>query len=202
MFDAKLRPLIDPPLNWAGAALSRRGVGAGAVTLAGLVLGLVACAVVAAGWPTLWALLPLLLGRVADGLDGAVARAGGGGTDFGGYFDIFCDFVIYAAFPLAFALRDPSNALPAAALIASFYINAASFLGFAIMAEKRGLSTQAQGKKSLFYAAGLLEGAETIAFFAVLCLWPSGFAVAAWMFAGLCLLTAVTRMIWAKGVLV
>jgi len=40
MFDAKLRPLIDPPLNRLGSALARRGVTANAITFLGLALGL------------------------------------------------------------------------------------------------------------------------------------------------------------------
>jgi phosphatidylglycerophosphate synthase len=30
-------------------------------------------------------------------------------SDFGGYLDIVCDFVFYAAVPLGFALADPSG---------------------------------------------------------------------------------------------
>ena len=40
MFDAKLRPLIDPPLNATGRWLAGVGVTANFLTFAGLVLGL------------------------------------------------------------------------------------------------------------------------------------------------------------------
>ena len=40
MFDAKLRPLIDPPLNRIGRALATGGVTANMLTFLGLVLGL------------------------------------------------------------------------------------------------------------------------------------------------------------------
>ena len=40
MLDARLRPLIDPPLNRVGAALARAGLTANALTFAGLALGL------------------------------------------------------------------------------------------------------------------------------------------------------------------
>lgn len=198
MLDAPLRRLIDPPLNRAGAALAARGWTADRITLIGLALGLAAAALIALGAPTGLALLPLLAGRLADGLDGAVARATRK-TDFGGYLDIACDFAFYAALPLAFALRDPAaNALPAAALLAAFYLNAASFLGYAILAEKRGLETRARGEKSLYHAAGLLEGSETIAVFAAFCLWPATFPTVAWIFAALCLVTATARILAAR----
>jgi phosphatidylglycerophosphate synthase len=196
MLDGWIRRRIDPPLDRAGAALARAGVGADAVTLAGLALGLLAAGLIAAGAPGWAALLPLLGGRVADGLDGAIARARGR-SDFGGFLDIVCDFAVYGAVPLAFALRDPANAPAAAALLAAFYLNGASFLGFAILAAKRGMEGGPRGQKSLYYTAGLLEGTETIAFFALLCLWPAAFVPAATGFAALCVVTALARIVLA-----
>lgn len=192
MLDIAARRLIDPALNRAGQALSARGVRANDVTLIGLALGLAAAGLIALDLP-LVALGPLLLGRVADGLDGAVARASSK-TDFGGYLDITCDFIFYGAVPLAFALRDPSVAIAAAFLLLSFYVNGTSFLGFAILAEKRGVETRAQGEKSLYFSNGLLEGTETIAFFVALCLWPGAFAPLAFGFGALTLITAGLRL--------
>lgn len=199
MLDGQMRRLIDPPLNRAGRWLAARGATADAVTLAGLVLGLGAAALLAAGLPGPLALLPLLASRLADGLDGAIARATAK-TDFGGYLDIVCDFLFYGAVPLAFALRDPGNAVAAAFLLASFYLNGSSFLGYAILAEKRGLTTTGRGEKSLYFTAGLLEGSETIGFFVLLCLWPAAFVPLAWVFGALCIVTALSRVALARRV--
>lgn len=199
MLDRFARPLIDPPLNRIGHLLAARGVTANGVTLVGFGLGLLSALVIALGAPGL-ALLPLLASRLLDGLDGAVARATQP-SDFGGYLDIWCDFAFYGAVPFAFALLDPANAVPAAFLLLSFYVNGASFLGYSIMAEKRGLSTQAQGVKSLYYSAGLLEGTETIVFFVLLCLLPQFFAPLAWAFGALCLFTATARVANARTLL-
>ncbi|SEM62525.1 Phosphatidylglycerophosphate synthase [Loktanella fryxellensis] len=196
MLDRSARRLIDPPLNRLGAVLAARGWTANGVTLLGLALGLIAALTIALGQPLL-ALLPLLASRLADGLDGAVARASHG-TDFGGYLDIACDFAFYGAVPLAFAVLDPVNALPAAFLLAAFYFNGTSFLGYAILAEKRGITTQAQGIKSLYYSNGLLEGTETILLFVALCLFPAAFAPLAWVFGALCYLTATLRLYGAS----
>ena len=54
-----------------------------------------------------------------------------------------------------------------------------SFLAFAIMAAKRGLSTDLRGRKSLYYLGGLTEGTETILFLALACLLPAWFALLA-----------------------
>jgi len=196
VFDRHLRPLIDPSLDRMGVRLARAGIRADWVTGAGLCLGLTAAFAIASDH-VLLGLGLIVLSRLADGLDGAVARAGRI-TDFGGYLDIVADFIFYAAIPLAFIWLDPSaNALPGAFLLASFYINGGTFLGFAILAEKRAMRSDAQGVKSLYYSAGLLEGTETIAFFVLICLFPNWFAPLALIFGALCFYTAGARMLLA-----
>lgn len=197
MLDAPARRLIDPVLDRWGLTLARRGVHADAVTLIGLALGLVAALLIALGQP-LVALLPLLASRLADGLDGAVARASRR-TDFGGYLDITADFLFYGAIPLAFVLQDPAaNGAAGAFLLASFYFNGASFLGYAILAAKRGKETTQRGVKSFFYSGGLLEGTETILFFTALCLFPTAFNPLAYTFGALCFATGALRLWGAR----
>lgn len=192
MLDARIRPLIDGPLDVTGRHLAARGVSADGITLAGLVCGLLAAVAIATGAPLLGLAL-LALNRGADGLDGAVARATAK-TDRGGFLDIVSDFAFYAAVPLAFAVAAPErNALAAACLLAGFLINAAAFLAFALMAERRGLVSRAQGEKSLYYMAGLAEGTETIAVFTAMCLWPSAFPWLAAAFAVVCTASALAR---------
>ena len=199
MLDRTARRLIDPPLNAFGRGLAARGWSADGVTILGLALGLMAAALIALGAPG-WALVPLLASRIADGLDGAVARATRK-TDFGGYLDIVSDFLFYGAIPMAFVLMNPeANAIAGAFLLFSFYVNGTSFLGYAILAEKRDMTTAAQGQKSLFYSNGLLEGTETIVFFLLLCLFPAAFAWLAWIFGTLCLVTAILRVHAARQI--
>ncbi|MGL5012647.1 MAG: CDP-alcohol phosphatidyltransferase family protein, partial [Paracoccaceae bacterium] len=92
MLDGVMRKVIDPALNGWGRRIAARGIAADWVTLAGLAFGLIAAVIIAAGWSTWLALVPLLASRIADGLDGAVARATQK-TDFGGFLDIGCDFL-------------------------------------------------------------------------------------------------------------
>ncbi|MFT6223681.1 MAG: phosphatidylglycerophosphate synthase [Paracoccaceae bacterium] len=199
MLDGLARKIIDPTLNRAGAALARRSVTANAVTLAGLVLGLFSALLIGLGF-AMAALVPLLASRIADGLDGAVARATRK-TDFGGYLDIAADFLFYGAVPLAFVLSDPAvNGAAGAFLLTSFYFNGTSFLGFAILAEKKQMKSDARGVKSLYFTGGLLEGTETIVFFVVLCLLPQYFAPMAWVFGALCFVTAFSRILLARRV--
>ena len=200
MLDGVMRKAFDPVVNRWGKALAARGWTANGMTLFGLGLGLTAAALLALGFPAWMALAPVLAGRIADGLDGALARATVK-TDFGGFLDITCDFLFYSAIPLAFVIRDPDlNGLAGAFLLTSFYVNGATFLGYAVLAEKRGLETAARGEKSLYFSAGLLEGTETIAFFSALCVWPQAFAPLAWGFGTLCFVTAVSRVLLARRV--
>lgn len=198
MLDGALKRRLDPALDAAGAALAARGVSANSVTVAALVLGLVAAALIVVG-QTVAALVVLLASRLLDGLDGAVARHTRP-TDFGGFLDIVLDFVFYGAIPLAFVILDPSaNAIAGAVLIFSFYVNGASFLAYAVVAEKRGLSTEARGRKSIYFTTGLAEAAETFAAFAIMCLWPAWFSAVAYLFAGICLYTALARIMLARA---
>ncbi|MFN7303514.1 MAG: CDP-alcohol phosphatidyltransferase family protein [Phenylobacterium sp.] len=198
MFDARLRPLIDPALNRMGAALARRGVSANQVSAAGAACGALAGLAIGLGHP-LAGLALILASRLLDGLDGAVARHRGT-TDLGGYLDIVCDYVFYLAIPLGFGFAAPANLPFALLLTASFTLTAVSFLAYATLAAKRGLETQAHGPKSFFYSTGLAEGGETLLAFVLMCLWPAGFPIIASVFAALCILTVIQRSLIASRV--
>lgn len=195
MFDARLRPLIDPPLNKAGAALARIGVGANQLTLASGAVGVLSGIAIGTGHIG-FGLALILVSRVLDGLDGAVARATKV-TDFGGYLDIVADFFFYVSVPLGFGFLDPANAPFAMALIASFALTGVSFLSYATAAARRGIETDAHGKKSFFYSTGIAEGAETIAAFVLMSLAPNLFPIIASVYAAMCILTVIQRSLAA-----
>lgn len=191
MFDARIRPLIDPPLNRLGRMLAGLGVTANTLTFTGLALGLAGAVAIASGHVG-WGLALILANRLCDGLDGAVARVRGP-SDLGGYFDIVGDFAFYVSIPLGFGIMAQTNTLPALVLVASFVLTGVSFLAFAVIAAKRGDETEAHGKKSFFYSTGLAEGGETIAVFIAMCLFPAWFGPIAYTYAGLCVLTVFQR---------
>lgn len=194
MLDPAMRRLIDPPLERAGRWLASRGLPANTVTLVGLAIGLLVLPCLAYRQYEA-ALVVILVNRLCDGLDGAIARRAGP-TAFGGYLDIVCDAVFYAAVPLGFILADPRNGLWAALLLATFVCTMTSFLGRAIVAAKRGEAGDgARGRKSFFHAAGIVEGTETIVAFALFCLLPSQFPLLAGIFSALCLGTVVARVL-------
>ena len=109
------------------------------------------------------ALIAIVLNRLLDGLDGALARRRGL-TDAGGFLDIALDFLFYALVPFGFALAAPAdNAIAAAWLLFAFMGTGSSFLAFAALAGKHDIDNPGYAHKSLYYIGGLTEGTETIA---------------------------------------
>jgi phosphatidylglycerophosphate synthase len=192
VLDARIRRIIDPTLDWLGTVLARWGFGANTVTVAGFAIGMAAWSALAVR-AYLVAMALILGNRLADGLDGAVARRNGL-TDLGGYLDIVLDFLFYAGVPFFFAVGRPDAALSAAFLVFSFVGTGTSFLAFAVLAAKRGLSSEIRGRKSIYYLGGLTEGTETIVLFLLICSLPEHFQFFAWTFGALCWLTTISRV--------
>lgn len=195
MIDATLRRVIDPPLNAAGKRLAARGIKANHITTAGFLVGIMTIPLLAAEQYGA-ALAAISLNRLADGLDGAVARSAGA-TEFGGYWDIVADFVFYSAVVFGMVLARPDQAVYGAFLIFSFIGSGASFLTYAIFAQKHGITTSVRGQKSIYYLGGLAEGFETIVALVLMCLFPNAFWLIATGFGIMCWITTATRVAWA-----
>ncbi|MEX2319953.1 MAG: CDP-alcohol phosphatidyltransferase family protein [Saccharospirillum sp.] len=194
MLDRWTLTLIKPPLSRLARRANRHGVRANQVTVAGFTLGMLVVPFLALELYGA-ALIVILLNRLADGLDGELARVQGA-TDGGALLDIVLDFVFYAAVIAGFALANPAdNALAAAFLLWGFMGTASSFLAYAILAERRKLSSMTYPSKGFYYLGGLAEGTETIAFLVAMCLFPAQFVWLAWAFFGLCAVTTLTRVV-------
>ncbi len=193
MLDSAVIKRIRTPINIIGKFLGSKGISANQMSSTGFMIGI--CAVPAIVFHAYeWALLFILINRVCDGLDGAIARAKGI-TDAGGFLDISLDFVFYAAIPFSFILADPdNNAIPGAFLLFSFFGAGCSFLAFAVMAEKQKISDPIYENKSIYYLSGLTEGTETIICFILMVVFPSWFSVIAYTFSFMCCLTALSRI--------
>ncbi len=196
MFDRLLRPLKERIFVPAARGLAK-AVTPNALTAIALVIGIGAVALVLAG---LWvpAVVLWILNRIVDGFDGTVARLRNEQTDFGAYFDILADFVIYSLIPLVLAYR-MGIWIEAAVLLATFYLNAASWMYLSALLEKRHAGAEARGEMTgVSMPEGIIGGVETMAFFTAFLLFPSiaGYlflAMATLVFAGV-----IARVVWAK----
>lgn len=193
MLDKWAIKTINPILAKSAGILKKGGLTPDQVTVLGFLVGILAI-------PALWyqnyylALSAIVLNRIMDGLDGALARLGKP-TDAGGFLDITLDFIFYSGIVLGFAIANPDqNAIAAITLIFSFMGTGASFLAFAVMAAKQNITSIHYPQKSLYYLGGLTEGTETIAVFVLCCLLPKYFPVIAFGFAILCGITTVLRV--------
>jgi len=194
MFDPKILPVTRKVLDIPARLIVRAGISADQVTVAGFFIGLLAVPLLAFQYYEL-ALVAILLNRVSDGLDGAVARRTQL-TDAGGFLDIVLDFIFYSAVVFGFLLTAPEqNAIAAGVLLVTFMGTGATFLAFASVAGKRGIENPDYPNKSLHYMGGLTEGFETIMAFVAFCLWPQHFSVLAYVFATACWVTAITRIV-------
>lgn len=195
MLDRFSIKVIRAPLNLVAQSLDKLNVTANQATFVGFLIGCLA-------FPALilqeysWALLFIVLNRIGDGIDGALARRHGI-TDSGGFLDISLDFLFYSLIPFGFVVANPeANAIAGAFLIFSFIGTGCSFLAFAVMAGKHNIDNPVYTNKSLYYMSGITEGTETIACFVLFCLFPQYFAVIAFVFGSLCWITTFTR-IWS-----
>lgn len=186
MFDAALRPRLAGPLDTAARLLDRPGITPDRLTALGLVLGLGSA--VAAGVAQWWAALALwLLSRLADGLDGPLARRrraadpGTADAGAGGFFDITADFLVYGSTVVGVAAgaHHASGApwWPFLLVLLAYYVNGTAFLAFSSIAERSGRTLD--DGRSLSFLGGLAEGTETIVVHA---LWLV-FATVAWQIA-------------------
>jgi phosphatidylglycerophosphate synthase len=197
MLDGVSRKLLDPALENMARRLNAVGCKPAFLTIMGAVAGVLCAVSIALQFSTFLILFGLMISRLCDGLDGPLARLQGP-TAFGAFLDIVCDFIFYGAIPLGFAMADPANnAIPAAILLFSFYINGATFLAFAAVAARIGGVPERRGPKGIVYSAGLAEGTETIAVFIAMFVLPDWFAPIAYAFAAICAISAVSRIILA-----
>ncbi|MEO6444342.1 MAG: CDP-alcohol phosphatidyltransferase family protein [Gemmatimonadaceae bacterium] len=187
--------VMAPVARWLGPALSPN-----AVTVLAFLLGIAAAGAVYARHDAL-ALVLWFANRVLDGLDGTLARVHGRQTDFGGYLDIVLDFCVYAAIPAAIVLASDSRPLAIAGfvLLASFYVNAASWMYLAAILERRGRGASERGELTTVpMPAGLVAGAETIVLYAALLVMEQWRVEVFLLMAALVGVTIVQRMAWAR----
>lgn len=161
------------------------------LTGTGFLIGVASCAAIATGhWAT--GLVLWLLNRLADGLDGAVARNGSvGPTDLGGFFDIVADFAIYGGVVVALGYAIPEARLAALVVFLAYYLNGTAFLAWSSLAIKRELEGDG---RSLVFPAGLAEGTETIVVYSVILLFPAWTRPILWVWAAVVMITVAQRV--------
>lgn len=194
MFDQTLRPWKTRVL--APVAGQAAWLPPNVLTAAGLGLGLTAAFAVAVQAPGI-AVALWLANRVIDGLDGEVARLNQRQTDLGGYLDILADMSVYAALSVALGWQAGTTLgwVATAVLLASFYLNTASWMFLSAVLSRR--PDRPQRSTTIEMPTGLVEGVETIVLFTAMLLVPHVFAQLALAMAALVFFTVAQRVAWS-----
>lgn len=200
MIDNYLRRRLEGPLDRCAGLLDIAVISPNRLTATGLVLGLGSA--LSAGLQLWWLALVLwLASRLADGLDGPLARrragAGGPSSGAGGFFDITADFTVYGAAVVGVAAGVTSGFhapwWPFLLVLLAYYINGTAFLAFSSIAERT--DRQIDDGRTLSFLGGLAEGAETIAVHSLWLLFPGYAWQIAVVWAVVVAVSAVQRII-------
>ncbi|MBI2583588.1 MAG: CDP-alcohol phosphatidyltransferase family protein [Candidatus Aenigmarchaeota archaeon] len=122
MLDEKFRGRVQKTGYKAGSILGRAGLSPNMISLLVLVTGLAAAYMIYTG-SFAPAIILILVSGILDFLDGAVAKATGRTTKFGGILDSTIDKTTEIAVYLAIALFSPVLFLPASLAISTFMLS-------------------------------------------------------------------------------
>jgi phosphatidylglycerophosphate synthase len=196
MLDSTLRPRVGSSMDRLAAGLDRPRITPDRLTLAGLALGLASAAAATQAW---WgaALVLWLVSRVADGVDGALARRrrqpDAPTSQAGGFLDITADFIVYGSFVVGVAIGTGGPYLPFLLVLLAYYINGTAFLAFSSLAERSG--RQIDDGRSLSFLGGLAEGTETIVVHSLWVILPAHAAGIAWVWFVVVAISASHRVV-------
>lgn len=186
----KIIKYFDKKNTAFGKKLSKIGISANLITVIGFVIGIFALNFLSYEY-YFHALICILLNRIFDMLDGAIARATKV-TRFGVFMDMIFDYIFYGAVIFGFAFARPENALAATFLLFGFLSVSCTMLAFAVIDYKY---TEKKVEKSPFYLTGIIQAGEVFTALVIACLVPNLFVIVAIITGILCLVKAFSLII-------
>jgi archaetidylinositol phosphate synthase len=188
VLDTKARHLVQPVLDAIAAACKRIGIGANALTIAGMLVGVLAAAIVAvehpvAGFFVLW------LSGLIDAADGTLARLTTP-TPFGAILDITFDRVVEISMISALAWLHPEARFEMVVLAGVIAIAMSLFLSI-------GAALKNVSAKSFHYAPGLGERTEAFICLSLMILDQTRVVLWTWVFVAVIVFTMAQRLLHA-----
>ena len=144
MIDQYFIKIFKPFLELLRLLFYKFGVNANYISLLGLSLSFLSFYLILKDLNNL-ALFVFLLGRILDGVDGIIANKTRI-TEFGGFIDIVFDLISYSLVPLAFILKDNSNAIFGSILLATFFGTSSALFGIAIFENNKFIKRNPEKK--------------------------------------------------------
>lgn len=190
MLDYRARNLIQPLLDRIARVCLDLGVSANALTVGGMILGVAAASLVAAGWPWL-GIAVLWLSGLIDAADGTLARMTRS-SPLGAILDIAFDRVVEISMILALVYRFPGARLELVALAGVIAMSLFLSIGAAVA----NLSV-----KSFHYTPGLGKRTEAFICLSVMTLDAERLIFWTWVFIGVIVITMAQRLLHARAML-
>ena len=197
MIDQYFIKIFKPFLKLVASPFYKFGVNANYISLFGLSMSFLSFYLILKDL-NITALFVFLLGRILDGVDGIIANKTRI-TEFGGFIDIVFDLISYSLVPLAFILKDNSNAIFGSILLATFFGTSSAFFGIAIFENNKFIRRNPE--KSFYHVGGFMGGAITIFFLSIMFIFPEKFNLIALIFSVLCILGTIERIFYAYIIL-
>ncbi|MBA2490742.1 MAG: CDP-alcohol phosphatidyltransferase family protein [Gammaproteobacteria bacterium] len=192
MLDSRAKNLIQPLLDRIARVCFDLGVSANALTVGGMMLGVAAAVLVAAGWAWL-GIAVLWLSGLIDAADGTLARLTRP-SPLGAILDITFDRVVEISMILALAYRFPGARFELVVLAGVIAIAMSLFLSI-------GAAVANVSVKSFHYAPGLGERTEAFICLSVMTLDAQRLGFWTWVFIGVITFTMAQRLIHARAIL-
>ena len=197
MIDQYFVKIIKPFLEMAASPFYKFGINANYISLFGLSMSFLSFYLILKDL-NITALFVFLLGRILDGVDGIIANKTRI-TEFGGFIDIVFDLISYSLVPLAFILKDNSNAIFGSILLTTFFGTSSTFFGIAIFENNKFIKRNPE--KSFFHVGGFMGGSITIFFLSLMFIYTEKFNLIALIFSVLCILGTIERIFYAYIIL-
>ena len=192
MLDTHARKYIQPFLDRVARACVRIGISANALTMIGMLVGVTAALLVAAG-QGMAGFVVLWLSGLIDAADGTLARLTKS-SPLGAILDITFDRVVEVAMIVALAWRFPDARFELVILAGIIAIAMSLFLSI-------GAAVANQSVKSFHYAPGLGERTEAIVCLSLMLLDSTRLVLWTWIFIGVIVFTMAQRLYHACRVL-
>ena len=197
MIDQYFVKIIKPFLEMAASPFYKFGINANYISLFGLSMSFLSFYLILKDL-NITALFVFLLGRILDGVDGIIANKTRI-TEFGGFIDIVFDLISYSLVPLAFILKDNSNAIFGSILLTTFFGTSSTFFGIAIFENNKFIKRNPE--KSFFHVGGFMGGSITIFFLSLMFIFTEKFNLIALIFSVLCIIGTIERIFYAYTIL-
>lgn len=192
MLDSNARRFVQPALDAIAKACARAGIGANALTTAGMLVGVGSAALVVLGHPVA-GFLALWLSGLIDAADGTLARLTTS-TPMGAILDITFDRVVELSVVAALAWRFPEARFELVVLAGVIAIAMSLFLSI-------GAAVQNRSVKSFHYAPGLGERTEAFICLSLMILDAERLVLWTWVFVGVIVFTMAQRLRHALKIL-